>query len=72
MINRMDKKVKPGSKWYILSMKWVNKWQNYIYFDHLSNSSEPLKIDKSERKNPGILDNSDILEILDPKTYHIE
>jgi hypothetical protein len=35
----MEKLIEPGTKWYILSMDWIRKWQNYVYFDYLS---EPL------------------------------
>lgn len=35
LIKEMDKQVTPGSKWFIVSMRWIDKWQKYTYFDML-------------------------------------
>lgn len=35
LIQKMERIIQPGTKWYILSMEWVKKWQNYVYFDYL-------------------------------------
>ena len=35
----MDKQVEPKSRWHIISTKWVEKWQKYVYFDYLDKSS---------------------------------
>lgn len=36
MIQKMEKRVEPGSKWYIVSMEWIEKWQRHVYFDYLT------------------------------------
>ena len=38
-LKKMDRLVKPDSKWYIVSMKWVEAWQKYSFFDYLSSES---------------------------------
>jgi hypothetical protein len=43
MLNSMDKQVRPGSKWYIISNSWIEKWQKYVYFDYLSQDNESSK-----------------------------
>lgn len=37
MLQNMDKTVEQGSKWHVISIKWVQVWQKYTYFDLLSN-----------------------------------
>lgn len=32
MISDMAKTVKEGSEWYIVSMKWIQKWQAFVGF----------------------------------------
>ena len=32
----MSKIVKAGSKWFIISMKWLESWQKYVFFDYLT------------------------------------
>ena len=53
----MDKLVTAGSKWYMVSIKWIDKWQKYTYFDLLTGSEES----QEERHHPGKITNSDIL-----------
>ncbi len=60
MFNRMDKLVKAGSPWYIISMKWIDKWQKYTFFDYLS-SEKGDNISPEDRVIPGEINNSDIL-----------
>lgn len=36
----MDKLVTPGSKWVVVNMRWIEKWQNYTYFDLLNSDSK--------------------------------
>jgi hypothetical protein len=43
-----EKGMREGSIWYVLSMKWLSKWQRYV---HAAMGGE----------NPGKIDNSDIL-----------
>jgi hypothetical protein len=33
MIADMPKTVKAGEEWYIVSMAWINQWQQYVGFD---------------------------------------
>ena len=51
MISDMAKVVKNDSIWYIISMNWINKWQQFIGFD-----GEP-----DSKSHPGKMDNSDII-----------
>ena len=39
MIEAIPRVPTAGSKWYVLDMKWVKQWQDYIYFDLLLNPS---------------------------------
>lgn len=39
-----------GSKWFIVSMEWIQKWRAYV---GLENSDSPA--------HPGAIDNSDII-----------
>lgn len=72
MIDRMDRLVKPGTVWYILSMDWVKKWQVYTYFDHLT-EDKPQKLSLQERsQHPGKLDNSPIIQPHDSSTQITE
>ena len=32
MIKTMAKRVEVGSKWYVVSMDWISKWQKYVGF----------------------------------------
>ena len=32
-LNKMPTKIEEGSTWYILPMKWYNKWEAYCYTD---------------------------------------
>lgn len=33
LITNMAKVVEVGSEWYIVSMKWIEKWQKHVNFD---------------------------------------
>ena len=35
MMDGMDRLVTPGSVWYVISMEWFQKWQNYTFYDFL-------------------------------------
>ena len=54
----MAKNIKLSSEWYIVSIKWINKWQNYVRFDQDDQSESDIKI-----QHPGKIDNSDIIEV---------
>lgn len=72
MIDKMDRLVEKDSIWYIIAMNWVEKWQNYTYFDHLS-EDRPKKLTLKERlQHPGKLNNSSIIEVIDSKTFIVE
>lgn len=45
--------VQPGSKWYVVSFDWLNKWKSYVGFDGDTDM---------EREFPGPCDNKDIVE----------
>lgn len=38
--------MREGSIWYVLSMKWFSKWQNYV--NATMGSGHPAKIDNSD------------------------
>lgn len=56
MIKNMAKMVEVESVWYIVSMSWITKWQNYVGFDKQDGDDEPLG------PHPGKMDNQDIIE----------
>ena len=60
MLTRMERMVTEGSKWHIISMDWVSKWQKYAYFDQLP-GQEGVHVSEEERIHPGKIDNSDII-----------
>ena len=53
----MAKNIQLSSEWYIVSIKWINKWQNYVRFDQDDQSESDIKI-----QHQGKIDNSDIIE----------
>ena len=59
LLTNMDKTVTPGSQWFIVSMKWIDKWQKYTYFDLLTENQ--TSISEEERKHPGKISNEDII-----------
>lgn len=56
----METLVTEGSKWHIISKKWIDKWQAYVYFDYIS-PSEEARIPEEQRIHPGKIDSSDII-----------
>jgi hypothetical protein len=52
MIQKMAKRVDVGSEWFLVSQSWINNWQKFVGFDDGVSSD----------KNPGKMDNSDIIE----------
>mmetsp|Transcript_31098 Transcript_31098/g.47497 ORF Transcript_31098/g.47497 Transcript_31098/m.47497 type:complete len:81 (-) Transcript_31098:2782-3024(-) len=44
----MPKAVKVGSEWYLVSMKWIQKWQSYVGFEGEPSSEKPGKMDNSD------------------------
>ena len=59
LLKSMAKQVEPGSKWFIISMKWIDQLQKYLYLDYLTGS--PQEISDSERTKPGPITNEDII-----------
>jgi len=39
MIKNMAKSVKVGSEWFLVSMKWINKWQKFVGFEESDSRS---------------------------------
>lgn len=35
----MAKNIQVGSEWFIVSIKWINKWQKYVRFDQVNDES---------------------------------
>ncbi len=56
LIKSMPKTVEEGSEWFLVSMKWIQKWQAYVGFEG-----------DSSGKPPGQIDNSDIILFNFPK-----
>ena len=56
MLEKMAKSIDVGSEWYVVSMKWIEKWQHYVNFD----GGEETK--STERKPPGKVDNTDLIQ----------
>ena len=51
----MSKRVEIGEEWFIVSMKWIKKWQEHVGFESESQ-------DESARgPNPGKIDSTDIV-----------
>jgi hypothetical protein len=48
LIKDMPKTIEVGSVWYIVSMSWIHKWQQFTGFDGPSNNQNPGKIDSSD------------------------
>ena len=57
----MDKQVVEGSEWFLISKKWMDAWEKYVYFDEVNGTGEGEKISENERVKPGKIDNSDII-----------
>jgi hypothetical protein len=67
----MEKKVRPGSIWFVVSMKWIETYQRYLYLDYALGET-PLDIPDTDRVQPGPIMNEDLL-IRPPKgTYLFE
>ena len=47
--------------WFIISTKWVRKWQRYVYFDCID-AAEDAPMSEDNREHPGRIDCSDIIE----------
>lgn len=58
MISSMPKLVEKGSKWFVLDMSWVKKWQEYIYFDLILGVAD--QVSSEEPEMPEALDWSSI------------
>lgn len=59
LMTNMSRQVKAKSIWFILSMKWVEVYQRYLYLDHLLGT--PQDISAEERVHPGEISNEDII-----------
>ena len=60
MLKKMPKKVEVGSKWIVLPMSWVKKWQEYIYFDYVLGT--PSGNDTEGLEMPGQIDFKEIVK----------
>lgn len=60
LLRSMEKKVRPGSVWFVISMNWIEVYQKYLYLDYAS-GERPLDIPDSDRVKPGPISNEDIL-----------
>ena len=71
MIKGMTRQIEGGSKWYIISLKWLMAWQKYVYFDLLQKTEE-AETPASERVHPGKINNADIIAELPKNQYMLE
>jgi hypothetical protein len=55
----MAKTVDVGSVWYIVSMSWIAKWQDFVGFDKTDGEDD---VEDLKGAHPGKIDNSDIIE----------
>ena len=60
LLHKMDKIVTDGSIWHLVSLKWIEAWQKYTYFDFLDGQT-PLPLEEKERSHPGEIDSKDII-----------
>ncbi len=67
MIEMMPKRVEKDSKWYVVAMAWIEKWQRHTYFDFFDQPDNVSQISDEERKAPGPIDNSSILILPSPE-----
>jgi hypothetical protein len=56
----MAREVKAGSIWFVISMKWIEVAQKYLYLDYLTGNPQ-AELSDEERVDPGPVSNSDIL-----------
>jgi hypothetical protein len=33
MMAKLATEIIPGSEWYVIDMKWINKWQKFVNFE---------------------------------------
>ena len=69
-MTNMNRQVKDKSIWFVISIKWIEAYQKYIYFDYLLGNPQDIK--QEERVNPGIINNEDIIQTLPKCQYLIE
>lgn len=55
----MPKSVMLGDEWFVYSMSWLKKWEDYVYFD-LIDQTKPSSDNSDDRPHPGSVDCSDI------------
>ena len=65
MIKAMPKNIEKGSKWVLLPMSWVEKWQNYIYFDLIMGKSD---IKPEDDQMPDDIDWDELTKPINKKT----
>ena len=58
LIKGMDKSVKPGSMWYLVSNEWIKAWNNWVGFDAITTSGER----DLEAEPPGPVTSDDLLD----------
>ena len=59
MMQSIPKAVSDKEEWFVYSMEWLRKWENYVYFD-LIEQSKPSH--DEERPHPGPVDCSNIIQ----------
>lgn len=60
LMRLMPKSVQLGEEWFVYSMVWLRKWEDYVYFD-LIDSTKPSSGSSDSRAHPGPVDCSDII-----------
>lgn len=60
----MSKRVEIGEQWFIVSMKWIKKWQDHVGFEAESTNADDENESAAAPQlgpNPGKIDNRDII-----------
>lgn len=62
LFRNLGRLIVPGSKWYLVSMSWLKKWEKFVFFNEICQMNEKsLKNVKNDREDPGPINCSDII-----------
>ena len=60
----MPKRVEVGQEWFVVSMKWIKKWQQFVGFESTTAGGDDEEGGAAAPEygpKPGKIDNSDII-----------
>lgn len=62
MMKAMASRIEIGEQWFIISMKWIKKWQKYVGIEQTEDDDDNRAAQSSDdAPSPGKIDNSNIL-----------